>query len=133
MGPKFLTLAPNADIDAVVMREPTPTTPGKLRITDDSRKRFYAFRRLPAERGVLAAVELLSDAVEQYRVEAHEDGRYDCACGDFQYRSGPQGRPCRHIMACLLLGLLGGAGGIDNTKPTANKPVAATAAELDDF
>ena len=35
------------------------------------------------------------------------DGREDCECEDFTYRSGPAGRRCKHLEALAVLGILG--------------------------
>lgn len=128
-GPKFLSLAPNADIDAELLRRPTPRLLGKLELTRDGETRAYGYRALQAAPGERAIIEVTSDEFEVYSVRSMTDGRYDCECMDFQCRSGPQVRPCKHIFAAMLLGLLGGTSGIDNNKPAA----VTAAAELDDL
>jgi hypothetical protein len=35
------------------------------------------------------------------------DGREDCQCEDFTYRSGPAGQRCKHLSALASLGILG--------------------------
>jgi hypothetical protein len=40
-----------------------------------------------------------------YDIEDHPDGP-TCDCGDFEYRRINTGTPCKHILACVNLGLI---------------------------
>lgn len=71
----------------------------------------YERLKLPPTRCCLACVRLYKGEVftsdfDVRDVAILEDGRTDCTCEDFIYRSGPAGKECKHIVACRDRGLL---------------------------
>ncbi len=80
--------------------------PGRLRINQTC----YRFMRIDSPEAVahvrLEKLNGSGETIDTYDCAIDTDGKPTCSCGDFNFRGEKTGKPCKHLEALTLFGLL---------------------------